>query len=97
VTDNIVQGFAPLLPFDKIASILEVLSAPFTIQSQNTINKHSQIIPKDGLTHDQSWKWQSKMLVNSIEDTKKLMQCYFWKSIKKTHKLGSSSPKVSSK
>ena len=77
VTDDVIQGFALPLPLDKITQIQGVLLAPLNIQVQNTINECSEIIPKNRLTHDQSWKWQSGTSVNSRCDTNKLMPCYF--------------------
>ncbi len=77
VTGNVVQGFTLLLPLDKIAQIPGVLLAPLNIQAQNTINERGEIIPKNRLTHDQSWKWQSGTSVNSRVDANKLMPCYF--------------------
>jgi hypothetical protein len=39
--------------------------APMNIMAQNTINELGRIVPKDRLTHDQSWKWSSGTSVNS--------------------------------
>jgi hypothetical protein len=77
VKDNVTRGFALPLPLNKIASIPGVLLAPLNIQAQSTINKRGEIIPKDKLTHDQSWKWQSETSVNSRVEKDKLMPCYF--------------------
>ena len=65
VTGNVIRGFALPLPLDIIAQIPGVLLAPLNIQAQNTINERGEIIPKNRLTHDQSWKWQSGTSVNS--------------------------------
>jgi hypothetical protein len=80
--DNVTQGFTLLLPLNKIASIPGILLAPLNIQAQSTIYKRGEIIPKDRLTHDQSWKWQSEMSGNSRVEKDKLMPCYFGKAIK---------------
>jgi hypothetical protein len=77
VTDDVIRGFALPLPLDKIARIPGVLLAPLNIQAQNTINERGKIIPKNQLTHDQSWKWQMGTSVNSRLDTDELMPCYF--------------------
>ena len=77
VTDDIVRGFALPLPLDKIVHIPGVLFAPLNIQAQNTINKRSKIMPKNQLTYNQSWKWQSGTSVNSRIDADKIMPCYF--------------------
>ncbi len=59
VTKDVIQGFAPPLPLDKITQIPGVLLAPLNIQAQNTINERGKIIPQNRLTHNQSRKWQS--------------------------------------
>jgi hypothetical protein len=81
--DNMTQGFALPLPLDKIASIPGVLLAPLNIQAQSTINERGENIPKDRLTQDQSWKWQSKTSVNSRVEKEKSMPCYFGRAIKR--------------
>jgi hypothetical protein len=83
VKDDVTQGFALPLPLNKIASIPGVLLAPLNIQAQSTINERGENIPKDRLTHDQSWKWQSKTSVNSRVEKEKLMPCYFGRAIKR--------------
>jgi hypothetical protein len=40
------------------------------------------MIPKNRLTHNQSWKWQSGTSVNSRVNAKKLMPYYFGKALK---------------
>jgi hypothetical protein len=82
VNDNVTRGFAIPLPLNKIASIPGVLLAPLNIQAQSTINKRGENIPKDRLTHNQSWKWQSKTSVNRRLEKEKLMPCYFGRAIK---------------
>jgi hypothetical protein len=82
VKDNVTQGFALPLPLDRIALIPGILLAPLNIQAQSAINERGENIPKDRLMHDQSWKWQSKMSVNSRVEKEKLMPCYFGRAIK---------------
>jgi hypothetical protein len=82
VKDDMTRGFALPLPLNKIALIPGILLAPLNIQAQSTINKWGEIIPKDRLTHDQSWKWQSETSVNSRVGKEKLMPCYFGRAIK---------------
>jgi hypothetical protein len=67
VTDNVIQGFALPLPLDKITQIPGVLLTPLNIQAQNTINERGEIIPKNRLPHDQSWKWKSESTAESTE------------------------------
>jgi hypothetical protein len=54
-----------------------LLMAPMNIMTQNTINKIGQIIPKDQLTHNQSWKWSSGTSVNSRVRKELLQACRF--------------------
>ena len=39
--------------------------------------------PKNRMTHDQSWKWQSETSVNSRVDEEKLMPCYLGRALKR--------------
>jgi hypothetical protein len=81
VTDDVIRGFALPLPLNEITQIPGVLLAPLNVQAQNTINKRGEIIPKNRLTHDQSWKWQPGTSANSRVDTDKLMPCYFGRAM----------------
>ncbi len=83
VNDDVVRGFALPLPLDKIKKVPGVILAPLNIQLQKTINERGEIIPKNRLTHDQSWAWQSGTSVNDRVDTSKLMPCYFGSALKR--------------
>jgi hypothetical protein len=83
VQDDVDRGFALPLPLDKIKKIPSVLLAPLNIQLQKAINERGKIIPKDRLTHDQSWKWQSETSVNSRVDKEQLMPCYFGRALRR--------------
>jgi hypothetical protein len=83
VQDDIDRGFALPLPLIKIKKIPGILLAPLNIQLQKTINERGEIIPKDRLTHDQSWKWQSETSVNSRLDEEQLMPCYFCQALRR--------------
>jgi hypothetical protein len=65
------------------AAIHGALLAPMNIQKQNTINEHGRIIEKDGLTHDQSYKWPLGTSVNSRVITEELLPCMFGACIKR--------------
>ncbi len=82
VKDDVVRGFALPLPLNKIKKIPGILLPPLNIQLQMAINKRGEIIPKNRLNHDQSWKWQSGTSVNSRVNKIKLMPCYFGKALK---------------
>ncbi len=47
------------------------------IMAQNTIDELGRIIPKDRLTHDQSWKWSYGTLVNSRVGQELLQECRY--------------------
>ena len=82
VTSDVVHGYALPLPLDKITCIPGVCMAPLNIQAQWTINKCGEIVEKDRLTHDQSFKWTtSGTNVNSRTDTDLLQQCKFRKCL----------------
>ncbi len=57
INNNIIHSFALPLPLSKIRNIKGILFAPLNIQLQNTIDETVQIIPKDQMTHNQSFKW----------------------------------------
>jgi hypothetical protein len=80
VKDDVVRGFALPLPLDKIKKIPGILLAPLNIQLQKTTNECGEIIPKNRLTKDQSWNWQSGTLVNSRVGYfgKALKQLIYW-------------------
>ena len=83
VTDDVTRGFAIPFPLSKIIQIPGILLAPLNIQAQNTINERGEIIPKNRLTHDQSWKWQSGTSVNSRVIKDELMPCYFGRALRR--------------
>jgi hypothetical protein len=83
IWDNIDQGFTLPLPLNKIKQLLGILLAPLNIQLQKTINEHGEIIPKNRMTHNQSWKWQSGTSVNSRVNKEQLMPCYFGQVLKR--------------
>jgi hypothetical protein len=51
--------------------------APMNIMAQNTIDEFGRIIPKDWLTHDQSWKLPSGTSVNSRVQKDLLQACRY--------------------
>ena len=73
----------PPLSLDKAQKIPGILLTPMNIQKQNTINKLGQIVEKDCLTHNQSYKWLSGMSVNSHMNMEELLLCMFGTCIKK--------------
>jgi hypothetical protein len=53
------------------------LIAPMNIMEQNTIDEFGSIIPKQRLTHDQSFTWSSGTSVNSRIDFTTLLPCKY--------------------
>ncbi len=51
--------------------------APMNIMAQNTIDELGRIVPKDRLTHDQSWKWSSGTSINSHVQKELLQACHY--------------------
>ena len=91
-------------PSQKQQKIKDILIAPMNIQQQNTINEHGQIVPKNRLTHDQSFDWLSRTSVNSHVITKELLPCMFGSCIRRivnwaatTHHLFPNVPILASK
>ena len=82
VKEDVDRGFAFPLPPDKIENIPGIILAPLSIQLQKTINKRGKIIPKNRLTHNQSWVWQSGTSVNNRVNPERLMPCYFRTAIR---------------
>jgi hypothetical protein len=66
VLGNIKYGYALPLSLGKIRRIPGICMSPLNIQMQWTINECAEIIKKDKLTHNQSFKWEkSGSSVNS--------------------------------
>ena len=62
---DVSQGFALPLPVHCTRRIPGVILAPLGIAEQATIQPDGQIVPKDRLTHDQSFQYGSNKSVNS--------------------------------
>jgi hypothetical protein len=78
IMDDVTQGFVLPLPLDKITRIPGVILSPMNIVRQNTIDETGKIIPKDRLTHDQSFLFSgSNTSVNSRLDKSLLLPCQF--------------------
>ena len=77
VKKDIIHGYGLVLPLDKITRVPGALMAPMNIQRQDTIDESGRIVPKDRLTHDQSYQWSSGTSVNSRVDKEQLQRCMF--------------------
>ena len=82
VSNTVIYGYANALPCEKVIQLLHVCMAPLNIKAQWTINGLGEIVAKDCLTHDQSFKWEtSRTTVNSHCDSDKLPKCMFRKCL----------------
>jgi len=77
ITADVRHGYRLMIPRDKIARIPSACLAPMNIMHQFTLNASGNIVDKEHLTHDQSFKWQSGTLVNSRVDKDKLQRCMY--------------------
>ena len=78
VINNITHGYSLPLPLDKITKLSGVTVSPMNITRQETINEHGKIVPKQRLTHDQSYEFTSLgSSINSRVDKTKLTPCFF--------------------
>jgi hypothetical protein len=77
INKDVIHGYSLPIPLSSIKSIPGLVMAPINIMAQNTINENGQIIPKDQLTHNQSWQGSSKMSVNSRTKKELLQACRF--------------------
>jgi hypothetical protein len=75
IAKDVKYGYNLPIPLSSIQSIPGLVVAPMNIIEQNTIDKFGQIIQKDRLTHDQSWKWSSGTSVNSRVEKELLQAC----------------------
>ena len=83
IEKDITHGFALVIPLSTVKCIPGALLAPMNIMKQNTIDEFGNIIPKDRLTHDQSYKWSSGTSVNSRVQFDKLLPCRFGACIRR--------------
>jgi hypothetical protein len=74
---DVKYGYSLPIPLASVRSISGICMAPMNIMAQNTINELGRIIPKDRLTHDQSWKWLSGTSVNSCIKKELLQACRY--------------------
>ena len=85
IEKDITHGFGLVIPLSAVNCIPGALLAPMKIMKQNTINELGQIIPKDRLTHDQSYKWSLGTSVNSRVQFNVLLPCRFGACIRRRY------------
>jgi hypothetical protein len=64
ISDDIKFGYGLVVPRGKIARLPNACLAPMNIMNQFTLDASGEIVDKERLTHDQSFKWQSGLSVN---------------------------------
>jgi hypothetical protein len=74
---DVKAGYSVPIPLESVTRIPGLEMAPMNIMPQNTINEFGRVIPKDRLTHDQSWKWGSGTSVNSRVQKKFFQECRY--------------------
>ena len=77
VGKDVKYGYSLLIPISSVRLIPGLCLVPMNIMAQNTIDEFGPIIPKDWLTHDQSWKWSSGTSVNSRVQNDFLQACRY--------------------
>jgi hypothetical protein len=66
ISKDVKYSYSLPIPLDSVTKVKGLVMAPMNIMAQNTIDEHGRIVPKDRLTHDQSWIWSgSGTSVNS--------------------------------
>ncbi len=71
---DVKYGCSAPIPLNSVKRIPGLEMAPMNIMAQNTINEFGQVIPKDQLTHDQSWKWKGSGTSVNSRTRKELLQ-----------------------
>ncbi len=77
ILKDVSYGFGLTIPLSAVHSIQGALLALMNIMKQNTIDEQGRIIPKDRLTHDQSYAWGSGTSINSRVRIEDLLPCRF--------------------
>jgi len=57
ISKDVKYGYSLPIPLESVMQIKRLEMAPMNIMTQNTINEFGRVIPKDRLTHGESWKW----------------------------------------
>jgi len=65
ISKDVKYGYSLPIPLDSVTKMKGLEMAPMNIMAQNTIDEFGRVVPKDRLTHDQSWKWGSGTSINS--------------------------------
>jgi hypothetical protein len=77
ISDDIKFGYGLVVPRGKIRRLPNACLVPMNITNQFTLNASGEIVGKDRLTHDQSFKWQSRLSVNKRVIRENLQRCMY--------------------
>jgi hypothetical protein len=77
IVKDVSYSFGLTILLSAVHSFQGALLAPMNIMKQHTIDEQGRIIPKDRLTHDQSYDWGSGTSVNSRVCIEDLLPCRF--------------------
>ena len=83
IEKDVTYRYSLPLPLEKITNVPEICMAPMNIAPQHTIDEQGNIVSKDRLTHDQSYKWDSETSVNSRVDESYLLPCPFGQALRR--------------
>ena len=74
ISKDVKFGYSLPIPLESVTRIKGLEMAPMNIMAQNTIDEFGRVVPKDRLTHDQSWKWSSSGSSVNSRVKKELLQ-----------------------
>eukprot|EP00978_Attheya_sp_CCMP212_P014605 scaffold37341_cov51-Attheya_sp.AAC.1 len=84
IKGDVEHGFLLVIPRDKVMEIVGAQVAPMNGENQNSINKQSEIVSKDRLTHNQSWTGSAsgqsinrRVIDDSLQDCACLATAFF--------------------
>jgi hypothetical protein len=77
ISDDIRYGYGLVIPWGKIPCLPNACLAPMNITMQFTLDAGREIVDKERLTHDQSFKWQLGLSVNKRVIQESLQRCMY--------------------
>ena len=61
---EVAKGWQLPLPIDRLTEIPDIVTGPFGLAFQDSIDEFNRIVPKHRVTHDQSFAFESEQSVN---------------------------------
>jgi hypothetical protein len=77
ISDDIPYSYGLVIPRGKIPYLPNARLAPMNIRMQFTLDEGGEIVDKEWLTHNQSFKWQSGLSVNKRVIRESLQNCMY--------------------